>query len=522
MIKLLRISAAIKNTCTVNGFLYFLRQIPLIGKFLPESLYQKRWVKILAQVVAVLVELFRAFAGKILFLLLLVFLPAMLYEGVSSGRVFLHVFFLLTLAGMVNNGLTDTDRPTYYTVLLMGMDAKGYTLLRFGYRMAKLALAYLLLGIVLGVIAGAPVWLCLLMPVFPVGVKLAYGGWQIAKFQRLGNLSGSTVSQVLRVLGVMLLLGAAYGLPALGITLPYAVVGIGMVLGTMSGIFGLRVLGRFSNYRLLHQALWQDFQDAQTEAANAMKTGTQSQISMDSGIVSKRRGFGYLNELFVKRHKKLFWKQSWIVTGIAAAVAGTLAVLVWLEPESRPELNGMIMDMLPAFSLLLYFINRGEGVTRALYMHCDRSLLTYSFFKRPGMILKLFRIRLLEIIKVNLLPGSVIAAALPLLLYITGGTENPLDYVVLAASILAMSVFFSVHYLTLYYLLQPYNAQSELKHGGYQTINALTYFACYLLTQLELRGLKFGILCILFCVGYCVAAGVMVYFLAPKTFRIRG
>ena len=41
---------------------------------------------------------------------------------------------------------------------------------------------------------------------------------------------------------------------------------------------------------------------------------------------------------------------------------------------------------------------------------------------------RLFRIRLWEIMKVNLLPAAVIGAGLALLLYQSGGTEEPMNY----------------------------------------------------------------------------------------------
>ena len=43
-------------------------------------------------------------------------------------------------------------------------------------------------------------------------------------------------------------------------------------------------------------------------------------------------------------------------------------------------------------------------------MNCDHSMLTYSCYKEPASILKLFRIRLREIMKINLLPASVMGA----------------------------------------------------------------------------------------------------------------
>ena len=84
-----------------------------------------------------------------------------------------------------------------------------------------------------------------------------------------------------------------------------------------------------------------------------------------------------------------------------------------------------------------------------------------------------------------------------------------------------MSVFFSIHYLTIYYLLQPYTAGTEMKSGTYRFFMFLTYVACYAMMNLRLPILVFGAACITFCVVYSIAACVLVYRFAPKTFRLR-
>ena len=169
----------------------------------------------------------------------------------------------------------------------------------------------------------------------------------------------------------------------------------------------------------------------------------------------------------------------------------------------------------------MYFVNRGTGFTNVLFMNCDHSLLTYSFYKRPECILRLFRIRLWEIMKVNLLPAAVIGAGLALLLYLSGGTAEPVNYLVLIVSMLCISMFFSVHYLTIYYLLQPYNAGTEIKSGTYRIVVTVTYFFCYYLMRLKMSTFAFGLGTVIFCVAYCIIACALVYKLAPKTFRIR-
>ena len=85
---------------------------------------------------------------------------------------------------------------------------------------------------------------------------------------------------------------------------------------------------------------------------------------------------------------------------------------------------------------------------------------------------------------INLVPAVVIGLGLVILLFSTGGTDNPLNYIVTFVSMVALSIFFSVHYLMLYYLLQPYNAGTEMKSGTYQLIVWVTYIVCPLMNRL--------------------------------------
>ena len=166
-------------------------------------------------------------------------------------------------------------------------------------------------------------------------------------------------------------------------------------------------------------------------------------------------------------------------------------------------------------------MNRGPNYTQALFMNCDHSLLSYSFYKQPKFVLKLFSIRLREIIKINLLPASVLGIGLSLLLFLSGGTDNYMNYLVLLTSIPAMSIFFSVHYLTMYYLLQPYNRDTEMKSGTLQIINLVVYFACFYIMYLEIPTMLFGAMTILFSLIYCIVACILVYKVGPKTFKLR-
>ena len=72
MNKTLKISFALKNTYRVNGILFSLKQIPLIKRLLPSTLYSVKGLKIFANVISVLWEILSAFIGKFLYFISLV------------------------------------------------------------------------------------------------------------------------------------------------------------------------------------------------------------------------------------------------------------------------------------------------------------------------------------------------------------------------------------------------------------------------------------------------------------------
>ena len=135
MIRTFRISFSLKNTYRVNTILYSLKQIPLIRKILPQSLYRSQGLKIFANI---LWEIAGTFLGKVLYLLIMVFGLGMLYENTGDGRMFVHILFFLSLVGSyMNTYMFNPSNDKYYAMILMRMDARSYTLTNYAYAVEK-------------------------------------------------------------------------------------------------------------------------------------------------------------------------------------------------------------------------------------------------------------------------------------------------------------------------------------------------------------------------------------------------
>ncbi len=526
MFKTLRISFSLKNSYRVNSILYSIKQLPILKKVLPAGIYQVRFFKIFANILSIMWEVISAFFGKLFYFLVMIFLPVTLYDFPTVGPdFFLHIFIFLTIIGAyANTYMFDPKKDKYYAMILLGMDARQYTLVNYVYSLFKLVLAFGLFGTIFGSIVGLKIYECLLIPFAAAGLKMTFASLELRVFEKRETVRNENKKVgIIGIFAMFLLFGIAYLLPMLNIVMHRNISFAVMCLFVLLGLASIPKILKFKNYRAMYKKLLSEgilFDQSNTEA-NLHKEASRKSISTDTDIQSSKTGFEYLNELFIKRHRKILWKPSVYISLIAAAILAAVLILIRLEPTLKEELNEIMMTFLPYFVFVMYIINRGTSFTQALFINCDNSLLTYSFYKKRKFILKLFQIRLREIIKVNLLPASVIGAGLALLLYFSGGTDNPLDYAILFISIICMSIFFSVHYLTLYYLLQPYNAGTEIKSGAYQLCMSATYIVCYIMLQIKLPTFMFGLMTIIFCVLYCIVASILVFLLAPKTFRIR-
>ena len=175
---------------------------------------------------------------------------------------------------------------------------------------------------------------------------------------------------------------------------------------------------------------------------------------------------------------------------------------------------------LAIFIMIMFFINRGAIITQAMFFNCDHAMLRYNFYREPKIILELFKKRLLTVIKVNLLPALVIAIGNIILLLISRNTYTPITLITTFLFILSLSVFFSVHYLVIYYLLQPFNKNMEVKKASYSFVTLGTYLLCYFLAGLVMTSEILSIFGVLFVVLYVIISLLLVYKIAPRTFKL--
>jgi len=520
MIKSFITSFKLKNAYKVNSFIYSLKGLPIINKLLPDTLYEDKTLKICGNIINVLREVASTFFWKFLYLIFMIFLIAGFFEN-NAGNAVINIFAFLTICGgLLNTYMFTSSKDEYYAIAIMNMEARKYTLSNYYYSLIKVIIGFMPLTIILGILTEIPLSICIMMPVYVVMIKTIANNHRIWKYKRTNKIDNGLLEWMI----ILICLILAYGLPVIGVPINENIFKIIFIICFIIGLYSFAKLNTFTGYKKMYKKVLASekvYAVEQSKNSQNIKKNLESQIEFDEKFTSTKTGFAYFHDLFIKRHRKILTKTIKMQVAVITVIFAILILAGAIIPEATEGLNNIPLNFLPYFVFFMYALNRGTTLTQAMFMNCDHSMLTYRVYRTPRVILGMFKQRLKTLVFFNILPALIVAIGLPLLLWITGGTDNPLNYLILFVSIISMSIFFSVHNLVMYYLLQPYNANTEMKSATYKTVQSITYIICYYMLQIKLPTISFGIATIVFSFAYCIISLIFAYILAPKTFKLR-
>ena len=509
-------SYEIKNTYRVNSIIYTLKHLPLIGKLLPATLYKCKPLKIFSNVISAIMEVLSIFLWKYLYILIML-MCVIPYFNNQSGSFLTIIIFLTIIGGFLNTQLFSPSMDKYYAIMLMKFDAKKYILVNYLYFLFKILLGFLPTIIYFGLKSGLNILTCLLIPIYVISIKNIFNYFSL-KDDKQNKKNESKYIIIVFTLSLVLL-GIAYGLPYFNIYISEELFYIISIIVFGLGLYSFIYILKFNNY-------YKVYKNSSTQLPvtddNTKKTAELYNKSItNKNIIAKNiKGYEYFNDLFVQRHSKILTTATKRVSIISIIVIIIFTILCIINSEISSQTNEFLKNSLPYFLFVMYFINHGQNITQTMFMNCDHSMLFYRFYRQPGSILKLFKERLKTLIKLNMIPGLIIAVGVDLLLYISGGTEIT-EYIITFLTIVSMSVFFSIHYLVLYYLLQPYDINLEIKNPLFLTICSLTYLVCYFAIKVVIPTIYFGTGLIIFTILYSLISLFLAYEFAPKTFKLR-
>lgn len=514
-----KLSFSLKNTYRTNAIIYSLKRFPIIKKILPseDKLYKNDSIRSLSIIISIISEIASIFVGKFMYFLFLISMLASLYPNKSLAFVNI-LFFLTIIGGFLNTYLFDPSKDKYYAIVLMHFDAKKYVLCNYIYFLLKSVIGTLPFMIIYGLIFKVNISICYLLIFYLLEIKSIFVAISLKSNKSVKN-ENRFVPLVIIV--VIILLFLAYLLPYFNIGITNKLFFIIFIILLPLSLISFKYIVSFKYYNKTYKKLLkQDDIIGINDVENSEKLLSLNKIDNNINIDSSKEGYAYFNDLFTKRHRRLLTKSTKRISISAVILFAILSILLIIFKDKTKEVNSLLQTFLPYFLFVMYFINRGEVITKTMFMNCDHSMLTYRFYKQKDSILCLFKERLKTLIKLNIIPGIIIGLGLDILIYVSGGASLEI-YIITFLTIISMSIFFSVHYLVLYYLLQPYNIDLEIKNPTFSMICGITYFICYMAINIELPTIIFGTCMIIFSILYSLISLFLAYKYAPKTFKLK-
>lgn len=556
-----------------NSLVFALKKTPVIGKMIPDRLYKTAFLKVIYWIFHIIKEAGALFIGKMAgiscvyiaaWVLAGTYRSHNMIPGMSESSIFgmfaLFFFILYALIGvLLNTNIFKKTPEKDYLVFMIRMDAKKLNNTLFAYELGKMFIGYYLVGPVTAII-GCPFWAWLVIPFLAVLIKLFGAGFLSLRYKMMSKkhkpLTNSYAGDVFKLVAIILMIPFLMVMVINGYYVPLHVVIACAFFLAILGIIGFFVLKNTD--ATLHRKALHDGIIVEKASTIEAKNRTRSfkKIKADGSFKSDKKGFEYLNALFVKRHRKMLIMKPVAFSVIMLAI---LAFIIYLFIACYYEDNGadacrnMVMNNLvnlftfkgfkdplvnledssfqffrwcASFQLfgLLVPITMAENsfkCTQAMYINCDNSLMTFSFFKKREMIMKLFDIRFKQLIKINLPPAFVSAIAANLVLFATGGQEYPFQYLVTFIIATAMVVTYTMSWLALYYLFQPFTTTVTVKSGAYAAARTVFSIIIAIVMWIPAHSLIVLAVTVVVAVLFVFIMRKLVSKNAPKTWRVK-
>lgn len=537
MIRTLRTIQGIRSASGANRLIYYFKMIPMIGKLAKDDYYSNVTLKQVLSVIVVILRILRGFLSTFAYLGVVVYLPVIVRSKelplTEQYDLFLHIFVILSfvVAAVSNVYILVPKRDKYICVKLMRVTATSYmhaTLMLKGLTFFVFFLPALTVFVSL---LGAPWWHGGLLALLVTAWRTVCEAMNLWVFDMKGIVLVKKMGWVWSVIGlgyllayVPLYLGKALVNSPVLVNVPVSL-GI-VILGVLAAFY----IGRYPDYRSAVDVV-SKIDDPLLDMNRMMKEARVADIQtkekdfspaqlMDQQFQGKT-GYAYLNTIFFARHKRLLIQPIQRRLIIIGALFTVAVLTILISPETSSKLTTYVISGLPFFVFIMNYTSIGERVCKAMFYNCDLSMLRYGFYREKKAISSNFKIRLLKLSGLNLIPACAICIAVTLLFLLSGESWGLLEAMLFWVSILSLSLFFSVHHLFMYYIFQPYSTELNMKNPFFFIVNSLVLGICIACIGFQTVPAYFTLVVVVATVVYMIVALTLVYKLSGKTFRVK-
>lgn len=525
----------------VNRLIYYFKKIPFVGTLLPDTAYCSPTIKKVFTIIMAVLRILKIILTKVFYVASLAIPVAVVQSNVNSqvskSTMFLVLFFIVSgIAGSFFASDTMSPRKdTYVMIRLMRLDARRYVFARWIQHYIIDTVVIFFCFLFVSNMFDMPMGAALFMTLFYLGAHVLGELWFLYQAQVKNRFLAN--NNVYMITGMIIFVSIGYGT----LFLPWQIDAImpvvlyGLCTFTLClGLLAFRYIMKHMDFSaLMNEAIRRNHEVI--DYKTVMRDSRFKDVQLNDKdyntkeLTLKRfehlRGYAYLNALFFQRHKRLIYRPMRFRIIFITITTISLVLLMLITKFDAISNNFDIppielMSVVPFFTFIMYFSSIGEKITRAMFYNCDIALLRYGYYREAKAILMNFRIRLRAISMYNIIIALLICIS-TIIINVVGNFQFSLwDVGLSMLTILSLAVFFSIHHLFLYYVLQPYTGELDMRNPLFGVVNGIVYFLCYF--SIQLTGNIYYVCTVLaITILYCIVALILVYKLAPKTFRIR-
>lgn len=257
-----------------------------------------------------------------------------------------------------------------------------------------------------------------------------------------------------------------------------------------------------------------------TKGNEYTRQGLQMQAKLNAKTgkdLSHLSGMTYLNALLFDRYKKVLYKkvQNWVLA-VVVILTALEGIRYFLDPFTFTE--AYLLQFLPLSFMIMYVASSGKVVAQMVFVNCDISMLHYPFYREAKTIIAGFNYRFLQTCKLNL----IFATSLFLAIMVLGRFAFSLETILLTALLLiSLTALFSFHDLFIYYILQPFTKDMDVSNPLYKFLSGALYWVAYLNTRINVGSHTYILLVSLAMIAYVSIGYWILLKKAPQTFRLK-
>ncbi|WP_405109327.1 hypothetical protein MHH28_31120 [Paenibacillus sp. FSL K6-1217] len=539
MIRTLKAILEVRGMSGANRLMFYARKLPVLGKQIPASVYSETKLKQTLSVIVHILKVLMAFITKFAYLGIMIYLPVtFIGNDINLSlsvqyQLYLQILLCLSfLTGAVSSAIIlEPKRDKYIFVKLMRLPAERYMRTTLTLRGISFLVTMIPAMMLFGSLLGAPLWQGAVLALLLTFWRTACEALHLLVFDRYG------IVIVKKIGWVWTAIGAGYLLAYIPLVPGFAVVESGMLFN-LPVVLGVLVLGALSAVYIARYKDYKNAVDAVTkiddpllDMGRMMKEARVKDVAtQDVPYTAERRnpnqfegksGYAYLNAIFFSRHRRLITSPIQRRLVIIGSLFAAAVLTMLLSQSTFTILTHYLITALPTFLIIMNYTSIGERLCKAMFYNCDLSLLRYGFYREQSAILSNFRIRLLRLSMLNLIPAAAICLAVNLLLMLSAERWGAGDALLFCVTIVALSLFFSVHHLFMYYIFQPYSTELNVKNPFFTIVNSVVLGVGFIAMQFKSEPGMFAVIVVLSAVLYMLAALIMVYRFSGRTFRVK-